>query len=96
YVVSASGERLYSLPQLTEQAVAPAGRGSQPGGKPVNPQQVGIFPVGPPPTRADSGRSSLGASLHRLTTNPYNQVDYLAFTVACYDSLAIQRKWSKW
>ncbi|WP_460586568.1 hypothetical protein, partial [Hymenobacter arcticus] len=25
YVVSASGERLYSLPQLTEQAVAPAG-----------------------------------------------------------------------
>ncbi|WP_460586023.1 hypothetical protein, partial [Hymenobacter arcticus] len=93
YVVSASGERLYSLPQLTEQAVAPAG---QPGGRAAHPRQVGIFAVGPPPARPDSGLSPLSASLCRFTTNPYGQVDQLAFVVACRDSLAIQRQWFKW
>lgn len=95
YVVAESGERLYPLPQLTEQAFASAGRGSQPGTKPINPRQVGIFPVGPPAPRPDAGLSPLRAFVGKLTTKPSHPVGQLQFTVACYDSLSIQRQWFK-
>ena len=95
YVAAASGERLYRLPLLTEGAGGPVG---QLGSPPANPRQVGIFAVGPPPTPASAatGLRALAATWHRLTTNPYDKVESLTFTVARADSLAIQRQWFRW